>query len=87
MKASFRMLLRWRSLASVSVRRVLKLGVGSGEPLARFLTSSGQFAKTKKIVKWSGVMPVKDGKTSIFRIAGLTDSVVLAIGHREVGVN
>lgn len=32
-------------------------------------------------------MPAKDGKTSIFRIAGLTDSVVLAIGNREVGVN
>ncbi|MBK8980616.1 MAG: hypothetical protein IPM29_32330 [Planctomycetes bacterium] len=30
-------------------------------------------------------MPAKDGKTSVFRIGGLTDRSVLAIGKRQVG--
>lgn len=78
------MLSRWRLLASVSVRRTLKLGVGPGEPLARFLTSSGQFAKTKGSIKRAGVMP-KNWQTSVFRIGGLRDDAVLAVGKREVG--
>lgn len=36
-------------------------------------------------MKPSGVMPAKDGKTSVFRIGGLTDLSVLAIGRRQVG--
>jgi hypothetical protein len=59
--------------------------VGRSEPLGRFLTSRSQFAKTTKTVKRAGVMPAKDGKTSVFRIGGLTDASVLMIGKREIG--
>jgi hypothetical protein len=83
-KAPFRTLSRWRFIASVGIRRALRLGVGRTEPLGRFLTSSSQFAKTKKRVKPAGMMPGNDGKTSVFRIGGLTDSAVLRIGRQRV---
>jgi hypothetical protein len=57
--------------------------VAGGEPLARFLTSSGHFNA-------SGVKPVaflpnpNDGKTSVFRHGAEPRSNLEAIGHKEV---
>lgn len=85
MRALFQTLLRWRLRASLWIRRKLRRKVAPTEPIARYLTSSGQFAPTKGVIKRSALMPGKDGKTSIFRVGGLTSAQIVEIGRREVG--
>jgi hypothetical protein len=63
------------------------MAVAASEPIARYLTSSGQFAATKGTVKRSALMPAKDNKTSVFRTGGLSEDGVAAIGRREVGAD
>ena len=73
------------SLACVTVRRMLRLGVGKREPLARFLLSKGDYAATTRRVKPQALMPAPDGKTSVYRIGGLSDASIMRVGVREVG--
>jgi hypothetical protein len=57
--------------------------ISDGEPLARFLTSSGHFNST--VVKPSAFMPnATDGKTSVFRHGAEPRGDLVAIGRAEV---
>ena len=58
--------------------------VADGEPLARFLTSSGQF--NKSAVKQSAFLPnKKDGKTSVFRHGAEPQSALITIANEHIG--
>lgn len=56
------------------------------ETIARFLTSSGHFAKTKGTVKFRALLPRTDTMTtSVFRIDGLRERFIRLIGDHFVG--
>ena len=75
---------------SVSLVTILPSGlpeeVADGEPLARFLTSSGQFSKSA--VKQSAFLPnKKDGKTSVFRHGAEPQAALIAIANKHIAGN
>lgn len=60
--------------------------VADDEPLARFLTSSGQF--NQSAVKPSAFLPnPKDGKTSVFRHGAEPQADLIAIANQHIGSN
>ena len=60
--------------------------VADDEPLARFLTSSGQF--NRSAVKQSAFLPNKrDGKTSVFRHGAEPQAALIAIANEHIGSN
>ena len=60
--------------------------VADDEPLARFLTSSGQF--NQSAVKPSAFLPnPKDGKTSVFRHRAEPQADLIAIANQHIGSN
>ena len=60
--------------------------VADDEPLARFLTSSGQFNQSG--VKPSAFLPnPKDGKTSVFRHEAEPQAALMAIANEHIGSN
>lgn len=60
--------------------------VADDEPLARFLTSSGQFNQSG--VKPSAFLPnPKDGKTSVFRHGAEPQAALMAIANEHIGSN
>lgn len=60
--------------------------VADDEPLARFLTSKGQFNQSG--VKLSAFLPnPKDGKTSVFRHGAEPQADLIAIANEHIGSN
>ena len=59
--------------------------VADDEPLARFLTSKGQFNQSG--VKLSAFLPTKDGKTSVFRHGAEPQADLIAIANEHIGSN
>lgn len=55
------------------------------ESVARFLTSSGHFAKTKGTVKYRAFLPRPDDlTTSVFRVKGLPERKIRLLGNHFV---
>lgn len=75
-----------RSLAFVTIRRLLRLRVGADEILSRFLFSSSDYAVSERRVKPRAFLPPKDGKTSCFRVDGLTKANIERLGKEKVAV-
>lgn len=73
-----------RSLAFVTIRRLFRLRVGADELLSRFLFSSSDYAIGERRVKPRAFLPPKDGKTSCFRVDGLTQAHIERLGKDKV---
>jgi len=59
--------------------------IGDSESLARFITSSGHFAKTTGRVKYPAFLPDKtDHETSVFRVNALDESQISKVGSDNV---
>ena len=65
--------------------RVEVLAVGSEELISRFVFSSQHFSRNPTRVKQAAFLPNSEGKTSVFRISGLAENDIWAIGIHHVG--
>ncbi|MBF0537789.1 MAG: hypothetical protein HQL03_05995 [Nitrospirae bacterium] len=54
------------------------------EKLTRFIFDSNEYRSSDKGLKHSAFMPNNKGKTSVFRISGISDEEIWDIGEREV---
>lgn len=52
--------------------------------MARYLTSSGQFARAGSKTKRDAFLPNPAGKLSVFRIVGLDDAAIWDIARRHI---
>lgn len=57
--------------------------VSPQESLARYVLQRSHF-RADGTIKHNALMPARDGKTSVFRVSGLTDSEIWNIGHDHV---
>lgn len=54
------------------------------EPLSRYLLSTREFSRSKRIVRASAFVPGDDGRKSVFRTLALAEGAIWALGEEEV---
>lgn len=58
--------------------------VSPSESVARFITQKNYYRPSDRTVKHNAFMPNRDGETSVYRIIGLDDVEIFAIGRQFV---
>jgi hypothetical protein len=65
-------------------KRRLRPTVDDNETIARFIFSSGHFAKETKRIKYGAYLPAKNGEASVYRVTNLHWDDIWKIGKKYV---